>query len=328
VSFSRRLPLLIAVLFALALVGFSRPSTALAGPAPIVSGSFSPQSIKAGETTTLTIEVEHVLFPITNIDISGPAGSTLISHLNTCAAPNSPPAPRIEPSFCSHTMVWSFSTPGVYGIDDFTISYSDLEGPIVPNGSVDFTLEVLDAAPAVCALTPDLAVSPQLITIAPGEQATVELAMRNLCKDALTVPGDLVISFSDGLTVVDGTNGMRGIAAQRAAVQTFALNGDETRRWTVTVEAGDDLVTAPVHITEYYVLGRVSSRIDGVFITPEPAPAAVVAETAPTAAPAPAPIPAALPNTAGETAPAAAGLPLAALLLTVAAGALLLRRKA
>jgi hypothetical protein len=115
--------------------------------------------------------------------------------------------------------------------------------------------------------------------------------MRNLCDESVTVPGDLPVSFSDGLTVADATNGMVGLG-QRAAVPTFALNGGETRRWTVTVKAADSLAAAPVHISEYYVGGRVLSRIDGVFIVPEPV---VEAEAAPGEAPAPVP----LPNTAG-----------------------------
>jgi hypothetical protein len=166
-----------------------------------------------------------------------------------------------------------------------------------------------DAAPAECALTPDMAVSPQFIELAPGGTATVEIALRNLCNDAPYRNSDLLVSFSDGLRVIDGSSGMLNLT-QRAAWQGFTLAPGETRRWTVTVQADAALAVAPVHISELYHLGRVASRIDGVFITPaavvaapaDPVPAPVV-NPAPAPA-APAPLPAALPNTAGDTLPA------------------------
>jgi hypothetical protein len=183
-------------------------------------------------------------------------------------------------------------------------------------------------APAVCELTPDMAVSPELIDLAPGGTAVIELAMRNLCPDAPTPSGDLLLSLSDGLSVVDQSAGVTNLGP-RAAVQNFTLLPDETRRWTVTVSAAEQLIAAPQHITEYYTGGRVMSRIDGVFITPAPAPAAAAApapviEAAAAAPAAPAPIPAALPNTAGESSP----LPVApALLLAAAAAAFTITRR-
>ena len=162
-----------------------------------------------------------------------------------------------------------------------------------------------------------MAVSPQFINLAPGGTATVEVAMRNLCNDAPFIDSDLLVSFSDGLSVTDGSQGMLNLG-QRAAWQKLSLAPGETRTWTVTVRAADTLVAAPVHITELYHRGGVASRIDGVFITPAPAaPAPAPVVEAPAPAPAdPAPLPSALPNTAGESLPllVVAGLALSVLL--------------
>jgi hypothetical protein len=180
-----------------------------------------------------------------------------------------------------------------------------------------------DTAPPECELTPDMAVSPQFINLAPGGTATVEIAMRNLCNDAPYRNSDLLVSFSDGLTVTDGSAGMVNLG-QRAAWQGFTLAPAETRKWTVTVKAGETLAVAPVHISELYHLGRVASRIDGVFITPAPAP---VVETP--AAPAPAPVveaPALLPETLPNTARTDAAVPLL-MLVGVALCALLFGRR-
>jgi hypothetical protein len=243
---------------------------------------------------------------------------------------------------CTVTINVEFSELGVYtNADHMVILSAAIEGggsvdidPITTNNTI--TIEEAPAEPlppAVCELTPDLAVSPELINLAPGGTAVIELAMRNLCKDAPTPSSDLLLSLSDGISVIETSSGMTNLGP-RAAVQNFTLSPDETRRWTVTVSAAEQLVATPQHITEYYTGGRVSSRIDGVFITP--APAAPAAEPAPVtaaapAAAAPAPIPAALPNTAGEqsTLPVAAVvLPVApALLLAAAAAAFALSRR-
>jgi hypothetical protein len=84
------------------------------------------------------------------------------------------------------------------------------------------------------------------------------------------------------------------------------------------VQAADTLTTAPAHVTEYYVGGRVEQRIDGVFITPAPAP---VVEVAPVVVPvvevpAVPTAPVTLPNTS-----AAAGSLLPQLLTALAAAA-------
>jgi hypothetical protein len=190
------------------------------------------------------------------------------------------------------------------------------------------TLAGLAGAPAQCQQTPDMAVSPQFIELAPGGSATVEVAMRNLCDDAPYAGSDLLVSFSDGLSVTGGSDGLVNLG-QRAAWQGFALAPGETRRWTVTVSAAESLSVAPLHITELFNGGRAVARIDGVFITPAPTAAPVAAapaEPAPPAAPAaPAPLPAALPNTAGADAAMPLLTALAALVLL--SSALLLRRK-
>lgn len=156
-------------------------------------------------------------------------------------------------------------------------------------------------AVAFCSEQPDMAVSPQLIELAPGGRATVEVALRNLCSDRPQGINDLVVSFSDGLSVVEGSAGVNNLG-QRAAVQGFTLNPGETRSWTVTVAAADLLPTAPIHISELYVTSRVVKRIDGVFVTPAAAApaapeAAAPAESAATPTVAVAPLPTALPNT-------------------------------
>lgn len=244
---------------------------------------------------------------------------------------------------CTVSMVWegnvvgSYPTKnigGIYNIGEWTVDMTGNAGTGDVNltgdsfTGLDLSIEVIPyvapeepivpEAPAFCDRTPDMAVSPQFIEMTPGGQATVEVAMRKLCADVPTVPGDLLISFSDGLSVVSGSEGLLNLG-QRAAVQAFALNPGETRRWTVTVAASSPLVTAPQHISEYYVGGRVASRIDGVFITPAPVAAEPVVVT-----PAPAtPMPATLPNTS-----ATAGLlPQLALALSLAAGGVALRRK-
>ncbi len=181
--------------------------------------------------------------------------------------------------------------------------------------------------PAVCELTPDMAVSPQLIELAPGGTATLEVALRNLCADLPYQDADLLVSLSDGLTVRDGSTGLVDLG-QRAAWQQLTLAPGETRRWTLTVSAADALPTAPLHITELYRSGRVAGRIDGVFVAPADAvePAVVAPAAVEVPAPAPAPLPAVLPNTDGElaTLPQALG---GAVLLTAVAAWLLRRRQ-
>jgi hypothetical protein len=183
------------------------------------------------------------------------------------------------------------------------------------------------AGPAVCQLTPDIAVNPQFINLAPGGRAAVTVSMRNLCNDAPLRSSDLLFSLSDGLQVVGGSEGLVNFG-QRAAIQGFSLNPAETRSWTFDVEADATLPTAPIFVVELYQGSNVTTRIDGVFLTPAPAaptPAPVV-EQAPAAPAEQAPLPAALPNTAGQQSPAPLGI--AALLsATVLAGALLLRRR-
>jgi hypothetical protein len=157
-----------------------------------------------------------------------------------------------------------------------------------------------------CELVPDMAVSPQFITIAPGGTAQVEVALRNLCPDRSYGSADVLLSLSDGLTVVGVPDGWLNLG-QRAALQNLVLQPGETVRYLITVSAGAVLPTAPLHISELYVGGQVLKRIDGVFLLPEgtvigaPAPAEAVpaapAEPAPAEPSAPE-LPLTLPNTA------------------------------
>ncbi len=211
----------------------------------------------------------------------------------------------------------SFAAPGTYAFvaggsataatftPDFLINWIDVSEstplevlPLDNGGDDDDNPSPGTPAPSVdsCSDLPDLAVSPQFIEIAPGGRATVELSMRNLCSDAPFAPSDLLISFSDGLTVVETSGGIVAMGG-RAADQRVSLAPGETKRWSVTVEAAAELTTPPLHITEHFVTGRETRRIDGVFIAQQPAPAAP--EPAAVPAPAPAPLPTALPNTSG-----------------------------
>lgn len=64
-----------------------------------------------------------------------------------------------------------------------------------------------------CAVTPDLAVSPERIERAPGATAVLEIALRNVG----TAPhgcNDIVLSLSDGLRVVE-TPGMTTLVSVR-----------------------------------------------------------------------------------------------------------------
>jgi hypothetical protein len=153
-----------------------------------------------------------------------------------------------------------------------------------------------------CDQLPDMAVSPQFITLAPGGSAQVEIALRNLCNDALFGPADVLLSLSDGLSVSGIPNGWLNLG-RRAVIQNLTLQPGETVRYLITVTAAASLPTAPLHISELYVGGQVVNRIDGVFLLPEgtgigaPAAEPTVSEPAPSPAEAPA-LPITLPNTA------------------------------
>jgi sugar lactone lactonase YvrE len=169
------------------------------------------------------------------------------------------------------------------------------------------------AAVQQCGQLPDMAVSPELIELAPGGTAQIEVALRNLCKDKPFSSSDVLLSLSDGLVVTDVPTGWLNLG-QRAAWQNLSLDPDETVRAVITVSAPNGVPAGPTHVTELYALGRMQRRIDGVFITP----AAVVPPVAeaPAVPAGPAPLPAVLPNTAGPLLPlgvlALSGLALAA----------------
>jgi hypothetical protein len=186
---------------------------------------------------------------------------------------------------------------------------------------------VLPSGPQ-CFSDVDMAVSPQFISLAPGGEATVNVAVRNT-NNELQGYNDLLVSFSDGLDVVSVSDGGVDLG-QRAAWQKFQLEANETREFAVTVRANEQLTAAPLHITELYCGGRVLERIDGVFITPAPAaaPAVVAVEPTPAPAGAPAPLPVVLPNTAGETAAVDPSLAIWPLLILLTAWLLRQRRRA
>jgi hypothetical protein len=180
-----------------------------------------------------------------------------------------------------------------------------------------------DAAPRVCALIPDMAISPERIAFDAAGRAELTVTLRNRCNDLRFNGSDLLVSLSDGLSVVDGSAGLVNLG-QRAAWQNLSLSPAETRSWTLTVQAPAMLPTAPLHVAELYYLGRVAQRIDGIFVgAAAPAVEAAAAEP-PAAAPVepaapaePAPLPAVLPNTVGETG-TGSGILLPAALLTAA----------
>ena len=149
----------------------------------------------------------------------------------------------------------------------------------------------------------DIAVSPQFIDLAPGGQATVTVTMRNT-GSVRAGSHDVLLSLSDGLSVVGSSSGVTNLG-QRAALQNVILEPNETRSFDVTVQAATTLPTAPLHVTELYCQARVVERIDGVFLTPQPAvaeqpTAAAVEPPAAVEAATPVPLPAVLPNTVGE----------------------------
>jgi hypothetical protein len=156
------------------------------------------------------------------------------------------------------------------------------------------------AAPRRCELLPDMAVDPQFIELAPGGTATIRVSLRNLCPGLAFSGADLLLSLSDGLTVLSGSDGMLNLG-QRAAWQNLSLDGGELLTFEVLVQAPNGTLSGPQHVSELYYLGRVANRIDGVFL-PAAAAAPVTPEApAPAETPAaPAPLPAALPNTAGQ----------------------------
>lgn len=155
----------------------------------------------------------------------------------------------------------------------------------------------LTAEQPACLPMPDMAVSPQFITLAPGGTATVDVALRNTGSQ-LQGYNDLLISLSDGLSVVKTSDGMLNLG-RRAALQKFSLAPNETRSVSIDVQADAALTAAPLHITELYCGGRVIGRIDGVFLTPAIPAAPAETAAAPTAdAPITAELlPAVLPNT-------------------------------
>jgi LPXTG-motif cell wall-anchored protein len=306
------------------MIGFMAQEAAVDVPTPFMVMIANEATSTAGADVSISVEANDpsiltMTYVGTDCDTAQATNSTVVvQHLV-------PPGER-----CTAEFAVIFNKPGSYTAADFTVD-AEVTGPDSPSFVVVeryLTVTVLPAPstePAVCELTPDLAVSPELIDLAPGGTAVIELAMRNLCKDVPTPSGDLLLSLSDGISVVETSSGMTNLDS-RAAVQNFTLLPDETRRWTVTVTAAEALVAAPQHVTEYYTGGRVMSRIDGVFITPAPAPAAESAVVAESTAPAAeAPLPAALPNTAGEQSalPVTAALPI----LAVAAAAFLFSRR-
>jgi hypothetical protein len=331
--FARRLAF--SALFALLLgLSWSMPSTAIAAGVSGTAG-YSKQLAMVDEVVTFTFTLTTNATTEVPLTFTFPDDATIVdATVDGCAGALTINGSVVdggfatEPGECSVNVRLSYAQPGQYTNSDhaFAVQYTDGENTLpLTDLTVDAAITIVApvTAPPVCRLTPDLAVSPQFIDIAPNGTATVELAMRNLCPDAVTARGDLLVSFSDGLTVVDHSEGLLNLG-QRAALQDFSLAADETRRWTVTVKAAGTLSAAPVHVTEHYVGGRVMSRVDGVFITPPPA--AVAAPEPAVVAPAPvvaAPVPAVLPNTSA----AAGGLLPQMLMAAVAAVAIGVARR-
>jgi hypothetical protein len=221
---------------------------------------------------------------------------------------------------CLINTVVSFSTPGVKSIvstddpstSDIAIEDSSYFFEAFNNSDAVITVvgddpEVVEepeitAPPAECAQAPDMAITPEAVELPVGGRTTMTVTLRNLCADAPYSYSDLLLSLSDGLSVVGGSNGLVNLG-RRAAFQGFALAPGETRSFTFDVSAAASLPTAPLHVVELYRLGAVVKRIDGVFVGASvTAPAPTVVPAQPAAPAAPAPLPAALPNTAaGDT---------------------------
>jgi hypothetical protein len=170
---------------------------------------------------------------------------------------------------------------------------------------------------AYCTQPATLEIKPDPLEIAPGGAATVWVEMTNPCRDLPTAPADALLSFSDGLTVINTSDGVLNLG-QRAALQRFSLAAGQTLGWYAIVRATDPFVTAPLAIGEIFA-GAAVVRTDSLnFTTPAPAPAPAPVVEVPAPAPAaPAPLPAVLPNTSGGALP---GLLLPALAALGAAG--------
>lgn len=337
----RRLSFVTLALLLAVSVFTAQPRRAAALTSHTISGSFDVSSIPVNSVAMLTLEV--VTTPVTSpyLSVGFPEGASHVGTSTDCQNFTLGPIDggtgaggqflQTQPT-CTIDIIIQFDTGGTFTNADFDIALSLDGSPLTTTQSgvaINITVVGGEAStPAFCEANPDMAVSPQFINLAPGGRATVEVAMRNLCTDAPTVPGDLLLSFSDGLSVVATSSDMLNLG-QRASAQSFSLAPGELRNWTVTVEAAEALVVAAEHVTEHYVGGRVVNRIDGVFITPPAAPAetAVPVVAVPVAEPAAPAVPAApvsLPNTAGSL---GSIVPQLALALSLAAGGLTLRRK-
>jgi hypothetical protein len=185
-----------------------------------------------------------------------------------------------------------------------TVTKTELPEPLLTEDGFPAEEVEVVTPPAECQLDPDMAITPEAISLAAGGRTTVTVTLRNLCNDRPLSGNDLLLSLSDGLRIVGGSNGLVNLG-QRGAFQGFTLSGGETRSFVFEVEAASALTVAPLHVAELYRVGRVARRIDGVFVAAAvttPAPAVVAPAPAPAPAePAPAAtLPATLPNTAGE----------------------------
>jgi hypothetical protein len=332
------------------LIGWTPQPVGAVGNEIDVIGGITYGSVDQGESAPLTLQLAATsAVSAAKLRIGLPDGAVKLSSSGSCAALSvsgtegtltlTANIPAV-PDFCTVTIPLRFDTCAItVTASDFTFTAQNPSDATLDDSEFFANMEVgcvegydaggdeeseVGSAPTVCRTTPDMAVSPQFIELAPGGQATVEVALRNLCDDAPTAIGDLLVSFSDGLSVVTVDEKMINLG-QRAAVQRLSLSAGETRRWQVTVAASSVLPVAPQHVTELYVGGRVAQRIDGVFIETAAVEAPAAAAVEPVV-PAPAvPIPAALPNTAGGEGGSAAIL--VSLVLLLAGSLLQLRRR-
>jgi sugar lactone lactonase YvrE len=235
-----------------------------------------------------------------------------------------------KPDFTSADTTASASVlTDVFGIaadQEGTLYVADQEGHRVVafRGVVPVTPTPTTETPAFCAQPPTLAIKPDPLEIAPGGAATVWVELVNSCRDLPSAPVDVLLSLSDGLTVIETSEGVLNLG-QRAALQRFSLDAGAMLGWYAVVRASDPFVTAPLAVAEVYAGAAVVRNANVTFSVPTaPAPApAAPAEPAPAPAPAaPAPLPSALPNTAG------AALPLGLLAVSAAgAAAVILGRR-
>jgi hypothetical protein len=157
--------------------------------------------------------------------------------------------------------------------------------------------------PAFCSTPPTLAIKPDSDTLAVGDATTIWVELANQCRDLPTAPADVLLSFADGMRVLETSVGALNLG-QRAAMQQLSLPAGATYGWYAIVR--NESAVIPQAVAELYAGAAVVRNADVTFAVPAaaaaPAAAATVAPIEAPAAAVPAPLPTALPNTAAGAA--------------------------